>query len=114
MFIEDPAYHEQKRFGRRLKWLYLASIVLALLCLWMLSGCQTTPEKLPTNIAPTKVIYVQVKAPQLLLQPNYVYVEPKTYGQAIDGYLEALGALGECNADKLKIKEWNDVKVQGN
>ena len=111
MFIEDRAYHERKKLGRRLKWLWLGWIAVALISLWMLSGCQTSPEPLPTNIAPTKVIYVQVHVPALLLQPNYVYVEPKTYGQAVDGYLEALGALGECNADKLKIKEWNDVKA---
>ena len=114
MFISDPEYHLSKKLGRMFRWLYATLIAIWLISLLMLSGCQTVPDPLPTNIAPTKVIYVQVKAPQFLLQPNYVYVEPKTYGQAIDGYLEALGALGECNADKAKIKEWNDVKAQGN
>ena len=111
MLIKDPAYHSYKKLGRWLKWLNVMWIVACLIFLMTLSGCQTVPEPLPTNIAPTKVIYVQVHVPALLLQPNYVYVEPQTYGQAVDGYLEALGALGECNQDKIKIGEWNNVKA---
>lgn len=75
----------------------------------LLSGCQTVPEPLPTNVQPTRVIYEKVDVPDTLLTLNLVYSEPTTYGEAVDAMLEALGALGECNADKLKIKEWNDV-----
>ena len=109
MLIKDPVYHSYKKLGRMFKWLYVMLIAIWLISLMMLSGCQTVPDPLPTNVIPTKVIYQQVEVPDVLLQLNYVYVEPKTYGQAVDAMLEALGALGECNADKLKIKEWSDV-----
>ena len=111
MFIEDQAYHEQKKFGRRLKWLYVGTIALFLICLWMLSGCQSVPQPLPANVQPTKVIYVKVTVPDELLVLNEWWVEPTTWGEAVDAMFEARGALDLCNADKELIRRWNDVKA---
>ena len=76
----------------------------------MLSGCQATPEPLPTNVQPTKVVYQAVKVPDQWLILNQVFVEPTTWGESLDALLEAYGALGQCNSDKLKIQEWNHVQ----
>ena len=126
MFIEDRAYHAQKKLGRQIGWIYALWIAaLLIFLLIMLPACSTTQPPLPANVPLTKTIYEPVYVPNELLQLNEVYgvitPPPQTESvcnqslmmleQTSDLALESLGALELCNADKLKIKEWNDVKA---
>mgnify|MGYP001814692862 CR=1 FL=1 len=67
---------------------------------------------LPTNECATEIIYEPVPIPDKLIQINTIHAEPETFGDSVDLALVALGALGECNADKVKLQEISNVKTR--
>ncbi|HFK5269858.1 TPA: peptidase [Escherichia coli] len=77
-------------------------IVLHALCLLpLLSGCGST-----------RTVYVQVPAAPLPANltaetPQPVIPDPLTYGGSLDLNVSLLSALGQCNRDKVDLREIN-------
>lgn len=92
--------------GKISKWLLRMMIVLYALCLpLLLTGCGST-----------RTVYVQV--PAILLPasltaetPQPVIPDPLTYGGSLDLNASLLSALGQCNRDKVDLREINKRKL---
>ncbi|EPR6287930.1 Rz1-like lysis system protein LysC [Escherichia coli] len=101
--MQNSRSHRSHRESRKIsKWLLRMMIVLHALCLLpLLSGCGST-----------RTVYVQVPAVPLPANltaetPQPVIPDPLTYGGSLDLNVSLLSALGQCNRDKVDLREIN-------
>lgn len=101
--MQNSRSHWSHREPRKIsKWLLRMMIVLHVLCLLpLLTGCGST-----------RTVYVQVPAVPLPANltaetPQPVIPDPLTYGGSLDLNVSLLSALGQCNRDKVDLREIN-------
>lgn len=77
--------------------LRLISVMMLLLMMLLISGC--TREVIRYVQAPA------TKVPADLLQYHINPEAPRTYGECLEAYTDAIGEIEQCNIDKRQIRE---------